>query len=575
MSASRLGPMLLFLGACGSPPAATEPEPSDVASASDEPSITADPLASLTADEDVDSVNGRAPDPALLFDPNRVMEVRLELEPEDWTALRNEIRSVFDVLGGDCMAQPAPSPYNWYHADLWLDDEPMEPISLRKKGFIGSQSVTRPGLKLEFDTVVAGRRIHGMERMSLNNTPQDPTMLRNCIAFDYFRRVGIPASRCGFATVEVNGEYLGVYATVQPVDDHFLKENGIDPDAPLFEGALSDFRDGWTRTFESDSDAADPALLEPILTAVNTGEIDAIASVIDIEDFVRFWVAEATLAHWDGYGWNANNFYLYIDPTDGLARFIPWGTDAIWASQYPGGGVDWIPLNNHLTRILAALPEIEVLYRTEVERQQALAGDPTEAVRRIEQMAQTIEPWHDVPARVEDLKWLARNQLGTMATSSAQPWPRPTTPLRDPLCIEEIGSIEYNFDGDWGSVGGGASPGTCSTSYSLDGVEASLEPGLLYAGLQDGYGVVACIHPAGPGGASLMTYNTVPATDLTAGSTDFDYMIRRSIWYYTDDTLNGTWTAIAWVNGTMELDEANPGGRIGGTFSGTLWDPAW
>jgi hypothetical protein len=543
-----------------------------------EPDTPSDPSSAgtvLTPDDQIETLEGQAPDPSLLFDMGRVMEVQLEMDPNDWSTLRNEVRSLFDVLAGDCMAAPATSPYTWFDADLWLDGQPMDPISVRKKGFIGSQSITRPGMKLEFDALVDGRRVHGMERMTLNNTPQDPTMLRNCIAFDYFRRVGVPASRCGFATVTVNGEELGIYATVQPVDDHFLADNGIDRDAPLFEGALSDFRDGWLNTFEPDSETADPALLEPILEAVERGDLASISSVIHIDDFIRFWVAEAMLAHWDGYGWNTNNFYLYIDPEDGLARFIPWGTDATWASQYPGGGLDWIPLNNQVTRTLAAIPEIEALYRAEVDRQRTLAGDPADAIARIDAAARTIEPWHDVPNRVEELKALAQIQLTTMAGSATQPWPTPTAPLRAPLCMAERGRIEYTFEGDWGSVGGTASPGTCNTSYVWDDIEVTLPPGALYAGLQDGYGVVACIHTVGAGGATLMSYNTLPAPDMTPGTTEFDHMIRRSVWYYTDDNLGGAWVDIAWIEGSMVLDEARPDGRVGGSAEGILWNPAW
>lgn len=564
---------VVLLSACGNAPESSKSTSNTSTSVEADAPGHSDGV--LAADDEVETLGGQAPDPSPLFDMSRVMQIQLELAPDDWDTLRNQIRSVFDVLGGDCMAAPATSPYTWFDADLWLDGERMEPISVRKKGFIGSQSITRPGLKLEFDTVVDGHRIHGMERMTLNNTPQDPTMLRNCIAFDYFRRVGVPASRCGFANVQVNGEGLGIYATVQPIDDHFLAEHGIDPDAPLFEGALSDFRDGWLGTFESDSDAADPALLEPILAAVERGDLESIAAVLDIDAFVRFWVAEAMLAHWDGYGWNTNNFYLYIDPSDGLARFIPWGTDATWASQYPGGGLDWIPLNNQLTRALAAIPEVEALYRAEVERQLAVAGDPADTVDRIDTAAQTIARWYDAPARVNDLKWLAQNQLNNMAGSAAQPWPTPTTPLREPLCIAERGEITYSFDGEWGSGDGSASPGTCSTSYVWDGVEVTLPPGALYAGLQDGYGVVACIHSAGAGGAQLMSYNVLPAADMRPGTVEFDYMIRRSVWYYTDDTMGGAWVAIAWLDGSMVLDEAQAGGRVTGSAAGTAWDPGW
>lgn len=37
---------------------------------------------------------------------------------------------------------------------------------------------------------------------------------------------------------------------------------------------------------------------------------------------------ETLLGHWDSSSGNANNFYIYRSPVDGLLHFIPWGADA-------------------------------------------------------------------------------------------------------------------------------------------------------------------------------------------------------------------------------------------------------
>ncbi len=532
-------------------------------------------VVALEADDELESIAGVRADPSLLFDSSRVVELRLELAEEDWAELRMQTRSMFDLLGGDCTASPAESPYTWFEANLELDGQRLEQVTVRKKGFIGSLSTSKPGLKVDFDNLVDGRRLHGMERITLNNTPQDPTMLRTCLAYDHFRRVGVPAPRCGFAHVVVNGEDLGIYALLQAVDDHFLADNDIDPDVPIFEGTLSDFREGWTGTFDADSDDADPDLIDGVRLAIESGDFDAIASVVDIDAFIRFWVAEATMAHWDGYGWNTNNYYVYFDPTDGRARFLPWGADATWASASPGGGLDWIPLTSALPRALVAIPEIEALYRAEVERQLDLDGDVGEILDRINSFEDTISPWHRAPDAVSDLRWLADHQLSTMRNVSWSTWPNPTGPLRDPFCMDVRGEISFTFEGAWGSWGGGAAPGTCTGSYTWDGTTVAMSPGVLYAGPYGDIGGIHCVHPAGANGAQLMSYNALPPDELAPGTIDFEYTVRRSVWYYTDDSMGGNWTDISWVEGTMQLDEASPGGTVRGSFTGTLWSPAW
>jgi len=529
----------------------------------------------LEPDGSVESVAGQAADPGLLFDPTRVMEVELELDPADWEVLRNQTRSMFDVLAGDCMASPAESPYTWFEADLWLDGAHVPDITMRKKGFIGSLSTDKPGLKLEFDELVDDRRVHGMERMALNNTPQDPTMLRTCLAYEHFRSVGVPAPRCGFAHVVVNGQDMGIYATVQAVDDHLLEDNGVADDAPLFEGTLSDLRDGWTNTYDLDSNTADVALLEPLVDAVESGDLDQISAVIHLDDFIRFWVAEGLTGHWDGYGWNTNNYYLYIDPTDGLARFVPWGTDAVWSTPYPGGGLDWIPLTSALTRALVAVPEVEAAYRAELARQLDVVGDPVEVADRIDAFASVIEPWHATPRALSDLQWTADFHLATLAASVGEAWPQPTHPLRDPFCMEEQGTISYAFEGDWGSIVGAATPGTCTGSYTWGDEVGALDSGVLYAGEQDGYGVLTCVHSVGGSGEQLAPHIILPLHELAAGQVETEFTVRRAALYYTDATMGGNWTDVSWMEGVLDIEAAEPGGTVRGSYSGTLWSPPW
>lgn len=129
-----------------------------------------------------------------------------------------------------------------------------------------------------------------------------------------------------------------MYANVEAVDDHFVTRTVGDDDVPLFEGTLSDLREGWSATYDLDSDSADLALLAPLVAAVESEDVDQIAAVIDLDAYVRFWVAEVMLGHWDGYAWNTNNYYVYLDPDDGKARSLPWGPDAALSSWNPGGG---------------------------------------------------------------------------------------------------------------------------------------------------------------------------------------------------------------------------------------------
>ena len=97
---------------------------------------------------------------------------------------------------------------------------------------------------------IIGRKYHGLERLTLNNNIQDPSLVKQYLSYKLFRKAGLPAPRCNFARVHVNGQYLGVYTNVESIRKPFLKRAFNDSDGDLYEGMINDFREGMYETFE-------------------------------------------------------------------------------------------------------------------------------------------------------------------------------------------------------------------------------------------------------------------------------------------------------------------------------------
>ena len=172
------------------------------------------------------------------------------MAPADWDALRVQTRSITEMIEGDCLAQPFPSPFTKFAATVTIDGTRLDQVGIKKKGLLGSLNTEKPSLKLDFDEYVAGQRYLGLEKLTLNNANQDPAYVRQCLAYAMFRKAGLVASRCNFARVRVNGADLGVYVNVESVDHEFTRRNFANGDGNLYEGTLSDFRPGWTGTFD-------------------------------------------------------------------------------------------------------------------------------------------------------------------------------------------------------------------------------------------------------------------------------------------------------------------------------------
>ena len=172
-----------------------------------------------------------------LFEADRVMQVDIEMDPEDYQALRSEGR-VLGHLAFNCANE-----FEWTHfrAKVSVDGEVVDDVDIRKKGFLGSITANRPSFKLNFDTHKPGRRLHSLKRMTLNNNRQDPGNARQCLSYDMFRAAGLPAPRCGYARVTMNGKDLGVYSHIESVKKHFLRRNFSSDAGNLYEAQLCDF----------------------------------------------------------------------------------------------------------------------------------------------------------------------------------------------------------------------------------------------------------------------------------------------------------------------------------------------
>src|SRR5688572_27599672 len=62
-------------------------------------------------------------------------------------------------------------------ANMTLDGMSLEKVGIRRKGFYGSQSTSKPALSVKLDHFVAGQEYDGLDKIVLNNEKQDPSLL--------------------------------------------------------------------------------------------------------------------------------------------------------------------------------------------------------------------------------------------------------------------------------------------------------------------------------------------------------------------------------------------------------------
>ena len=86
-----------------------------------------------------------------LFPTDRVLDVQITVAGKDWDKIRHQSRDFVSALHEKRKTEPIDGPYDYVNADMTIDGMKFEKIGLRKKGFIGSQSSSRPSLKIKLN----------------------------------------------------------------------------------------------------------------------------------------------------------------------------------------------------------------------------------------------------------------------------------------------------------------------------------------------------------------------------------------------------------------------------------------
>lgn len=402
-----------------------------------------------------------------LFEPDHIVDVTITLAASDWTELRATTRTIASVVEGDCLAGPRPSPFATYSGSITVDGTTFGVVGIKKKGFFGSLDPVKPSLKVIFDEYVQGTEYLGLEKMTLNNSRQDPSYLRQCLTYETFAKAGITAPRCNFAHVRVNGEDLGIYVNVENIDHKLTRKHYTDGTGPLYEGSLSDFRPQWVNTFDPKGDA-DGTDLQPLVDALATATDAQLASAVDAEvnldKFYTYWAMEGVLLHWDGYSNNKNNFFVYDDPTSGKLEFIPWGVDATFQPGASFGtlgattGPTAIAASGYLAYRLFNVPSTKADLIAREREMLANVYDEAELGAEVDRMEALITPIADAQAGTGwhtgvDAVRTFINQRRATVTAALDAGPTWTDPLAGYPCLDVIAGVEGAFSTTWGTIG--------------------------------------------------------------------------------------------------------------------------
>lgn len=420
---------------------------------------------------------------AALYAPDHIVEIAIDLAPTDWDKIRFEGANPAVVLDGACQSAPPVVKFSVVHAAVTIDGVKMADVGLRKKGFLGSASVSKPSLKVKFTEFDANQQYLGVDKLTLNNNKQDASNVKTCLAYQLYAKAGVPAPRCNFAHVKINGTDMGVYTNVEPIDRSMLRRVFGDDSGNLYEGQMSDFRPGWMDTYNLSTNSATPdrSDLKPLSDALQLGDAEVTAKTaqyLDMDAWLTFWAMEAILGSWDTYSTTQNNHYVYHNPVTGKFQFIPWGPDMTFSADdplhldRPQSLSAWGAIPNRLYK----LADVRTQLRARVLEKVDAVMHADAILAEIDRMQKQLEPFADnsdgqFTSALDDVRLFVKarhDRIHKELDGGPVEW---TLPMNTSPCQHKLGTIEGKFTTKMGStdVGNPFKAGTGAMTLALDG----------------------------------------------------------------------------------------------------------
>ncbi len=309
----RLAPLLFLTVACT--PSVSEPtRPADS-------ELSAEETGSTSADtERVPDSDGCTAE--TLFSDSEVHHVALELSEASIAALESD-------------------PATYVQGAVTLGERRLEPVGVRLKGNSSWQWIDeKPAWKIKIDAFEDGWELCELERITLHNNVWDTSMMAETLAYRSFRAIGAPAPRTGYATVQLNGDALGLYTIVEAMDRDFVQHRWPGSEGGLWEMNRNCDFTGGCDCFELqwEGDDFDPTVLDRACEAVAEGTVDALWTAFDRDAVLAFLAAEMVVNHPDSYTYNLNNWHMVHDSLEDRISLSPWGADSTFIYYYPPSG---------------------------------------------------------------------------------------------------------------------------------------------------------------------------------------------------------------------------------------------
>jgi spore coat protein H len=289
-------------------------------------------------------------DAAELFGMTKIPTFDLYLPDDVWQSLKVHARDEQYVQAQACFERKA----------IGL-------VGLRFKGSYGSlyncfdasgnNTCRKLGMKIKFDEYVQGQHLYGVNRLNFQGYHYDDSYMKEHIAYDLYRAMGIVAPRASWALLHVNDEPQGLFGMVEDIDGRFTKDRWPN------NGDQNLYKEVWP------DETSDSLILQHLQTNTAVGDISAfkafsqainsaapgdlrstLGSFSDLDYWARYMAVDDAIANFDGITTyyvtttpdqaGNHNFYFYQEAPNRFT-IIPWDLESTMSLASGFGNVPY------------------------------------------------------------------------------------------------------------------------------------------------------------------------------------------------------------------------------------------
>lgn len=362
-----------------------------------------------------------------LFAAGTVPRIRIEVPPEGMETLREYVQ---------VWRQKRPERVD-VRATIREGGKIFTNVALHLKGSFSFQPIDgKPSLTLNFDKFADGQRFHGLSKIHLNNSVQDPTYLCEKFGRELFNDLGVTSPRAGHALVSLNGRDIGLYVVIEGANKQFVKRHFKSAKGNLYDGGSGGDVSSALET-DSGENPNDRSDLTNLVKAAKEPDpakrLARLEQVLDVERFITFAATEAFLAHWDGYALNGNNYRVFHDVARDKMVFMPHGMDQLFVPGRLNMNVTPV-FKGMIAKALFSVPEARQRYLQRLEQLSTNELRTESLHARVEKLAAQLRPAlassPQLKAQLDGQSDSLKSRISTRALHVAQQLKSPRSPLQ-------------------------------------------------------------------------------------------------------------------------------------------------